>query len=212
MRKVTVIDYGIGNLFSIANALNHCGAEMVFTADPAKVAAAERLVLPGVGAFKDGMAGLAERGLVDAVREYAHKERPFLGICLGMQMMLSASEEFGEHEGLGLIPGRVRAIASQGPDGTPHKIPHISWSPLLPAGDAGWGGTLLDGVAPGSTAYFVHSFTPVPDAEEHRLADTSYNGVRLSAVIARGHMYGTQFHPEKSGGLGLRMLNTFLNL
>lgn len=211
-KKVTVIDYGIGNLFSIANALHHCGAQMEFSGEPGRVLAAERLVLPGVGAFKDGVQGLRERGLIEAIREYAARERPFLGICLGMQMMLDESEEFGVHEGLGLVPGKVRAIEPTDARGNPHKIPHIGWSPLEPVDGKAWDGTIMAGVPLGTTAYFVHSFTPVPAGEEFRLADTHYDGRRLSAVIARGHVYGTQFHPEKSGAQGLRMLENFLAL
>lgn len=209
--KVTVIDYGIGNLFSIANALRHCSADMELTGDPAAVAGADRLILPGVGAFRDGMDGLHRRGLAEAISAFIARERPFLGICLGMQMMLDRSEEFGLYEGLGLIPGSAVRIEATGAEGRPHKIPHIGWSELARSGRP-WEGTLLEGISEGECAYFVHSYTAVPDGEEYRLADTFYDGRRLSAVIARGHVYGTQFHPEKSGAYGLKMLNTFLGL
>lgn len=210
--NVTVINYGVGNLFSIANAFNHLGANISIVSEPEGIKSADRLVLPGVGAFRKGMEELRGRGLVDAIRIYAECGRPFLGICLGMQMMLDRSEEFGENEGLGLIPGSVRAIEPTDVDGEPHKIPHIAWSPLEKAGGNAWNGTILDSVAEGTTAYFVHSYTPVPDGEQYRLADTHYNGRRLSAAISRGHLYGTQFHPEKSGEQGLEMLRAFLAL
>ena len=126
--SVTVIDYGVGNLLSVSRALEHCGAQVDLADNPAQIARAHRLVLPGVGAFKDGMDGLRERALVEPIRQYASGGRPLLGICLGMQLLLDVSEEFGAHEGLGLIPGRVAAIPATTADGVPHKIPHIGWN------------------------------------------------------------------------------------
>ena len=128
--QVTVIDYGVGNLFSVTKALERVGAEVVLSAAAADIANAQRLVLPGVGAFADGMRGLAERGLIEPIKTFAASGRPFLGICLGMQMMLDSSEEFGNHQGLGLIPGRVVAVPSVGSSGQAHKIPHIGWAAL----------------------------------------------------------------------------------
>ncbi len=211
--KVTVIDYGIGNIFSIANVLDYFGAEMILTSLPAEVAEAERLILPGVGAFRDGMEGLRIRNLTDAIHTFVEKERPFLGICLGMQMMLDLSEEFGEHEGLGLIPGRVVLIPNTGKDGTPHKIPHIGWNIIKrPENDREWEGTILQDIPEETAVYFVHSFSAVPENEEHRLADTFYNGRRISAVITKGYLYGCQFHPEKSGDKGLFIIKNFLEV
>jgi imidazole glycerol-phosphate synthase subunit HisH len=211
MPRVTVIDYGMGNLLSVSRALEHCGAEVLTTCDPERVAQAERLILPGVGAFADGMAGLRERGLIEPIREFARAGRPFLGICLGMQMMLDSSEEFGNHEGLGLVPGRVAAIPSTGVDGRPHKIPHIGWNKLLmPTPETSWENTILAGLSPGSSGYFVHSYAAVPKYPEHRLADCDYNGILISAVIKSGSHYGCQFHPEKSGEVGLEILRSFI--
>lgn len=213
MPTVTVIDYGIGNLLSVTRAMEHCGAEVTLTDSAADVVSADRLVLPGVGAFADGMAGLRERGLVEAIRVYAGTGRPFLGICLGMQMMLDRSEEFGVHEGLGLIPGRVVAIPLTGEDGASHKIPHIGWNELLlPGPEVVWQDTLLAGVTQGDSLYFVHSFTAVPDNPAHRLADCRYNGRLISAVIRSGSLYGCQFHPEKSGTVGLSIVHNFLGI
>jgi imidazole glycerol-phosphate synthase subunit HisH len=163
-----------------------------------------------VGAFADGMAGLRERGLIEPVRQFAASRRPLLGICLGMQMLLSSSEEFGQHEGLGLIAGRVLAIPSTGIDGAPHKIPHIGWAGLEASQGAAWDGSILRDVRPGSTVYMVHSYTAVPDDLTHRLADCRYDGRLISAAIRAGEVYGCQFHPEKSGPVGLRILATFL--
>lgn len=214
---MTVIDYGIGNLLSVCRAIEHCGAEARLTSDASEVASAERLVLPGVGAFKDGMKGLTDLGLDQAIKEFAAKDRPFLGICLGMQMMLDTSEEFPEpdgrlHQGLGLIPGAVIPIPLVGTDGTSHKVPNVGWHELVRPEGRDWAGTILNGVPEKSAVYFVHSFTPAPVEEVHRLADIYYNGVRLSAVINRGMLYGCQFHPEKSGETGLQIIKNFLSL
>lgn len=208
--SVTVIDYGMGNLHSVCRALEKVGAAPVLTEQPEALAAANHLVLPGVGAFKDGMAELAKRGFVDAVRNYAKSGKPLLGICLGMQMLFEESEEFGRHRGLGVMPGAVRAIPSQGADGLPHKIPHIGWNALVAPGGASWEGTLLSGIPAGTEVYFVHSYTAQPVEEALRLADADYDGCRVSAVVREGHVYGCQFHPEKSGPAGLAMLRNFL--
>ena len=210
--SVTVVDYGIGNLLSVSRALEQCGAKVLLTDDPMQIAQAQRLVLPGVGAFKDGMDGLQARALVDTLREFAATGRALLGICLGMQMLLDFSEEFGTHAGLGLIPGRVLAIPATSPSGAPHKIPHIGWNELQAPGATKWAGTILDGVRPGSSVYFVHSFTAFPDDPACRLADASYDGCLVSAAIQSGNIYGCQFHPEKSGEVGLNVLRQFLTL
>ena len=208
--KVTVIDYGIGNLFSVGRALEHCGAEVTLTSDPALIDRAPRLVLPGVGAFADGMQGLRDRGLVEPIRRYAASGRPLLGICLGMQMLASASEEFGEHEGLGLVPGRVVAVPSVATDGRPLKVPHIGWAPLLEPRKGAWRNSLLEHSTPATTVYLVHSFSVVPDDPSDRLADCDHGGHRLCAALRRGRIQGCQFHPEKSGPAGLAMMAAFL--
>jgi glutamine amidotransferase len=208
--KVTVIDYGIGNLYSVTRAFEHCGAEVSVANDPAAVPEAPRLVLPGVGAFADGMAGLRERGLIEPIRRYAESGRPLLGVCLGMQMLASVSEEFGEHEGLSVIPGRVRPVPATTTEGAPQKIPHIGWSPLLAPTDTEWGGSILTDTAPGTAVYLVHSFEVSPSDPAHRLADCLYGGPRVCAAIRRGSVFGCQFHPEKSGPAGLAIISRFL--
>jgi len=212
MKKVTIVDYGIGNLLSVRRAFEYCGADVEMADSPTVIAKAERLVLPGVGAFTDGMKGLANNNLVDAIRDYSAKNSPFMGICLGMQMMLDSSEEFGFHKGLGLIPGSVVRIGDKSVDGVSHKIPHIGWNSLLEGQAGAWRNTILHQTLPGESAYFVHSFTPVPCDEKHRLADCEYGGLILSAVIQSGYLYGCQFHPEKSGQVGLRIIESFLKL
>lgn len=211
---VTVIDYGIGNLLNVVRALQHCGAQVRVVEKASEVEALpDRLVLPGVGAFADGMAELRARGFDDLVRRFAGTGRPFLGICVGAQMLFDAGEEFGEHAGLGLIPGRVQPVPACDAAGQRHRIPHIGWSRLeRPPARASWDATILSAIPVGEPVYFVHSFAPVPAHEAHRLADTFYDGVRICAAVARDQIYGCQFHPERSGPHGLRMLSTFLEL
>lgn len=213
MKNVVIVDYGMGNLLSVQRAFEHCGARVRITSSPAQIEKAEFLVLPGVGAFADGMRELERRGLVKPIRASTKTGRPFLGICLGMQMMLETSEEFGIYEGLALIPGKVVMITKSGPDGTSHKIPHIGWNSLLPLHDNGnWDNTILHGISPGESVYFVHSFSAVPARPENDLADCSYNGLRLCAAIQSGNVYGCQFHPEKSSSVGLRIIDNFLKI
>ncbi len=207
---VTVIDYGIGNLYSVGRALEHCGATVTFAHDAATVAAASRLVLPGVGAFADGMQGLRDRGLADAIRHYAASGRPLLGICLGMQMLASVSEEFGEHEGLGIIPGRVVAVPGTTTTGQPQKTPHIGWNTLQPAPGARWADTALSDTPPGTAVYLVHSYHVRPDNHAYLHAVCDYGGHAITAAIGRGAILGCQFHPEKSGPAGLRVLAAFV--
>lgn len=210
--SVTVIDYGMGNLYSVCRAFEHLGADVLLTDRPQDVLVANCLVLPGVGAFKHGMAELETRGLVPALQAYARKNRPVLGICLGMQMLLDHSEEFGTHRGLGIIPGAVRAIPKTGANGAPHKIPHIGWNRLIAPAHASWKDTLLDDMSEGVEVYFVHSYTAEPESESVRLADSDYDGRRISAIVRKGNVYGCQFHPEKSGTVGLQMLRNFLSI
>lgn len=209
-RRVTIVDYGVGNISSVRRAFEHFGAAVTVANSPEDILQADRVVLPGVGAFSDGMAELKQRGLVDPIRAFVAFGRPFLGICLGMQMMLESSEEFGRHEGLGLIPGRVVAIPATGADGTPHKVPHTGWNKLIMPGNNRWQRSLLEQTVPGSSVYFVHSFAVIPDRPEHRLADCDYNGRVICAAVSSGSAFGCQFHPEKSAAVGLEIISKFL--
>ena len=211
--EVAVIDYGVGNLLSVRRGLEHCGAVVTMTADPDVILSAPRVILPGVGAFADGMAGLCRDGLDAVVREVAARGVPLLGICLGMQMLLDESDEFGITPGLGLIPGRVVPVPSTTTDGYLQKIPHIGWNVLaLPQGLESWDGTLLQEVKSGEAVYFVHSFMANPSSPSHRIADCLYGGVSISAAIGRENIFGCQFHPEKSGEVGLTVLRRFLSI
>lgn len=211
--EVTVIDYGVGNLLSVRRGLEQCGGTVTVTSDGASILTAPRVVLPGVGAYSNAMAELHQRGLGAVVRELAARGTPLLGICLGMQMLLDESNEFGVTAGLGLIPGQVIPIPSTTIDGRPLKIPHIGWNGLvLPDRRADWNGTLLQTTEPGEAVYFVHSFMANPIDSTHRVADCIYGDRIISAVIARDNVYGCQFHPEKSGEAGLKILRRFLAL
>lgn len=208
--EITVIDYGVGNLLSVQRGLEHCGAKVFLTSDPDAVLAAERVVLPGVGAFANAMQALQERGLVAAIQGLAKKGTPLLGICLGMQLLLDESEEFGLTKGMGLIPGRVVPVPTQAISGEAQKIPHVGWNALVLAESrTDWKGSLLQDNTPGEAAYFVHSFMSVTADPAHRLADCLYGGHRVPAAIARGRISGCQFHPEKSGEVGLKILRRF---
>ena len=203
----------MGNLLSVRRGLEHCGATVVITDDPHTIMASSRVVLPGVGAFADGMAGLRDRGLDAVLHEVARERIPLLGICLGMQMLLEHSNEFGSNAGLCLIPGNVIAVDATAVGGKNPKIPHIGWNALVPPqGRADWNDTLLRNTPVGESVYFVHSFMAYPTNPAHRIADCIYCGRRIAAVIGRDNIFGCQFHPEKSGPVGLGILNAFLRL
>jgi len=209
---VTIVDYGVGNLRSVARAFAEVGAEALVTSDTNAVADAARLVLPGVGAFSRTMAGLRDSAMVEPIVAHCRADRPFLGICVGMQMMMEESEEFGLHPGLGLLSGRVRAVPATGADGRVHKIPHIGWSRLMPGPGADWEKTPLSATRPGDSVYFVHSFSAHPDGDDTVVAVTDYDGCSIAAVIGAGRVFGCQFHPEKSGPVGLGILARFMEL
>jgi imidazole glycerol-phosphate synthase subunit HisH len=210
-KRVTIVDYGIGNVFSVMRAIEHVGGIAVLTDDPQQIIESELLVIPGVGAFPSGMAGLRERGLIEPIRSFAASGRPVLGICLGMQMLVTESEEFGLHEGLDLIRGRVVPVESED-NGRALKIPHIGWSSLqMPSSRASWDGTLLEKLPDNPEAYFVHSYTVVTDRSEDLLAETMYGDCHVGAAIQHENVTGFQFHPEKSGEVGLMILRNFLD-
>jgi len=209
--KVGVIDYGVGNLLSVQRGLEHCGARVTLTADPKQILAAERVVLPGVGSFGNAMQALERFGLVSPIRELAYRQTRVLGICLGMQLLLEESEEFGLTTGLGLIPGRVIPVPVQTTSGEMQKIPHVGWNALQPSSASrGWSGTLLQDNCTLEAAYFVHSFMAVPSDPNHRIAECVYGGHLVPAAIGRDQITGCQFHPEKSGEVGLKILRRFI--
>lgn len=197
---ITIIDYGMGNLRSVAKALEYLGLESETTAEPERIAAAERLILPGVGAFGDAMGELEKRRLIAPIVDYARSGRPFIGICLGMQLLFDESEESPGIAGLGLIPGRVRRFEPG------LKVPHMGWNTVRQARPS----ALFAGVPDNDYFYFVHSYyvDPAPEAAEAAAGMTTY-GIEFAAVLSHGNIFGTQFHPEKSQQRGLRMLENF---
>ena len=201
---IAIVDYGVGNLFSLNSSLEMIGAESIVTADEAVLRGADKILLPGVGAFEDAAEKLRASGLANLLKELAQQGKPLLGICLGMQMLFEKSYEYGEHEGLGLIPGSVRPIRDVIP--ADYKIPHIGWNALHFCRE----NPLFRYVQEGDCVYFVHSFYAA-DCEDHVVATAEY-GAELTAAVAKGNVYGCQFHPEKSGSVGLKILKAFAEL
>ena len=202
---IAIIDYGVGNLFSLKSSFAAIGAEAVVTADPAVIDAADRIILPGVGAFEDAARKLRESGMADVVRQQAASGKPIMGICLGMQLLFDKSYEYGEHRGLGLIPGAVRPIRDVIP--TAYKVPHIGWNALTFVGEKS---RLFQYLNEGDCVYFVHSYYAA-DCGNAVTATAEY-GAPLTAAVERGNVYGCQFHPEKSGKVGLSILKAFCEL
>ena len=200
---IAIIDYGVGNLFSLSSSLRAVGAEVVVTDDREILKKADRLILPGVGAFADAAAKLRADGLDSFVREQAASGKPLLGICLGMQLLFEKSYEFGEHQGLGLIPGEI--VPMQGTIPADLKIPQIGWNGVFSLKTP-----LFDGIEEGTRFYFVHSYR-ADCPEGYACARTEYYDIYPSAVWS-GNVYGVQFHPEKSGAAGLRLLKNFCGM
>jgi glutamine amidotransferase len=197
---IALLDYGIGNLRSVEKALETVGARVQLTDKPELIRQADQIVLPGVGAFGDGMAGLRQRGLVEVIRETAARGIPILGICLGMQLLFETSEELGKHPGLGLLSGSVCRFPENG-----LKIPQTGWNQL----DLETPNPLLHGIHSGDYAYFNHSYFCRPTSQSLLLVSTEY-GLRYASVVGSANLYGVQFHPEKSQAVGLQILRNFV--
>lgn len=211
--NVTILDYGVGNLYSVQRAFEVCGAsDICVSSDPDAIRNADRLVLPGVGAFADGMRGLRSRRLDQAICQFANSGRPLLGICLGMQMLATTSEEFGEHTGLNLIPGRVSPIPSKDLDGIGLKAPFIGWSHLDCPPNVHWEGGILESLNRKQAVFLVHSFQFTPDSQSNMLGTYQYGGHAVTAAVVKDNIVGLQFHPEKSGKIGLGILSNFLKI
>ncbi len=201
MNEVVLIDAGVGNLHSVHKALEHVGARVHRTQDPEVVRRATKMVLPGVGAFGDFMAGLRKHGLEEAVREALARGVPLLGICVGMQALFEVSYELGTHAGLGLLPGEVRRF----PDQPGLKVPHTGWNQIWIRKTS----PLLTGIPSGAYVYFNHSYYCVPASDAPVVAETDY-GLRYASIVQKDHIFGVQFHPEKSQRVGLQILANFV--
>ena len=212
MMSTVVIDYGIVNLKNILRSFEYIGVPIDSAVDPDQVLKADRIILPGVGAFASGMNELRTRGMDEAVKCIANAGRPVLGICLGMQMLLDSSIEYGQHQGLGLIPGSVVPIPTNSAGMGRRKIPHIGWNALrYPSHASSWKNSCLNRAPEGSFFYFVHSFMVVPEKSSHILAQCIYEGLSVTAAIKKDNITGLQFHPERSGPIGLEILHEFMD-
>jgi len=202
-QRVVVLDYGAGNLRSVARAVEHAGFPPEVSADPRALDRASAVVMPGVGAAADTMRNLQQCGLVEPLREYIAANRPFLGVCMGMQALLTASDEGGDHPCLNVVTGRVRRLPSK--NGVALKIPHMGWNRVEQVAEH----TVFAGIPNGSYFYFVHSYYPDPEDRSLVIGTTDY-GVTFASAVARDNLVATQFHPEKSGEAGLRLYHNFL--
>lgn len=211
--QTVVVDYGIGNVFSVCNALRAVGCDPILTDDLSKIRAADRVLLPGVGAFARAMDALQSSGTTDALRDFIATDRPFLGICIGMQVLMERSTEFGDHHGLGFIAGEVAQVEKLVDQGGERRVPHIGWAALHSDNPpALWKDTPLSEISAGSDAvYFVHSYHCLPSNPDHRVAFADYDGLEITAAVRRDNIFGVQFHPERSGEVGLKILRAFLD-
>jgi glutamine amidotransferase len=199
---IVIINYGLGNLHSVQKAVAHVGGDAVVTDDPQMILGADKVILPGVGAFADGMQGLESRGLVQVVQDAAAQRKPLLGICLGMQLLFEESEEKGCHEGLGLLPGKVVFFTQPG-----IKVPQIGWNQIEMVKPS----ALMNGLQDGDYVYFNHGYYCIPEETRDALTTTDY-GVGFASSVERGNIFGVQFHPEKSQKVGLQILKNFVEL
>ena len=211
--NVVVIDYGLGNLLSVVRAFENCGAKVIISSDANEIMKADKLVLPGVGAFANGMLELNKRGLVESIQKFVKSGKPLLGICLGMQLLFSESDEFGLHKGLDLLSGRVIKIPKELPDGKWRKIPHIGWNELIFSSTNHLRkNSLLAGIEENSAVYFIHSFAVILEDSSILIAECNHEEFTISAIVQKDLIFGCQFHPEKSGSIGLAIIKNFLKL
>jgi glutamine amidotransferase len=207
--KIAIINYDIGNVQSILNAFEKQGVNAILTREKNEILDADGVILPGVGAFSFGMGNLKKYNLINTINEYVKTNKPFMGICLGMQMLFEESEEFGKTLGLGLISGEVIKLPIQ--NSKFEKLPHVSWNELSQK-NIGWDQTILNEIEENSDMYFVHSFIAIPKDDRHILSTTEYSGYEFCSSVKKDNIYGCQFHPEKSGKIGLKIINNFIKI
>ena len=207
---VAIVDYGMGNLFSIKNACENVGLSAAVTSDPETIANSRAVILPGVGAFGDAMVHLKELDLITPIRETAFSGKPFLGICLGMQLLVSRSFEFGEHQGLDIIKGDVVKFEDPVDEmARKLKVPQVGWNHVFAGEKARWEGSLLAGVPEGEFMYFVHSYYVKPDEDDVVLSVSKYGNIQFCSSLAQGNIWACQFHPERSGIKGMKLYENF---
>jgi glutamine amidotransferase len=207
-KKVLIIDYMLGNLFSVNQAFINIGLNIKITSNPADVEMADAIVLPGVGAFNDAMNNLGSLNLIEPIKRHVNAGKPFMGICLGLQLLFSESEEFGYTKGLDLVKGNVKRFNNINREGETRKVPQISWNQIFKVGDHTWKNTPLEGLKEGEFLYFVHSFFVEP-AESVGLSHTNYDGHDYISSIIKNNIFACQFHPEKSAREGLKIYNNW---
>ena len=209
--EISILDYGVGNIKSIRNAFEKSGVKTRVVENFDEILQAKALVIPGVGAFSEASKSLKANNFSSAIKEFSKSNKPILGICLGMQLLFDSSTEFGKTEGLGLISGTVNCLK---PNKENYKLPHVSWNYLLPANNdkMQWKNTILENLECTEEVYFVHSFAAVPKDEIHSLSITEYGGQKFCSSVKKGNIYGCQFHPEKSGAIGLKIIGNFCRI
>ncbi|MFH1583257.1 MAG: imidazole glycerol phosphate synthase subunit HisH [Candidatus Falkowbacteria bacterium] len=206
--KITIVDYGVGNLYSLKRALGFFGVKADISEDEAFIKKSDAVILPGVGSFEAGMKGLKLRGLIDVIRKFAELNKPMLGICLGAQLMLGTGHEFGIFDGLNIIKGKVVHFPKLESN---EKVPHIGWNNVYKSSQK-WERSIFNSMAENFDAYFVHSYILVPDNKENVFSLTKYGEYEFCSSIRKGNIYGCQFHPEKSGSVGLELIRNFIEL
>jgi len=210
-KTVSVLDYGASNLHNVARAVQASGCSVDVVSDPGELTNANRLILPGVGAFGHGMTNLRESGFKGPLLAFIESGKPLLGICLGMQMLFDGSEECPSEQGLGVLPGMVTTIPRSGQP-VRRKTPHIGWTGLHRPDDVSWSSTPLQGITTDDSVYFVHSFAAVADNTDHQIAVSEHAGFRFTSFVQIENVFGCQFHPEKSGPVGLEIIRRFIQL
>ena len=215
MKQISIVDYGLGNLLSVKQALEFCSDDkdknVVITSSPTIIQDSDYLVLPGVGAFENAMQAILSRDLEVPIKNFASTGKPLLGICLGMQILGTCSEEFGQHDGLNLIPGKVSHIGETNTDGSARKVPSIGWKSLNINSNTSTSNNSLSSYE-AKSVYFVHSFHFIPENKSHLIASYDYGGTEISAAVQKDNIIGYQFHPEKSSETGLKILKSFLDI
>lgn len=208
-KLVTILDYGAGNLLSVQRIFETCGASVLLTSDPKKIYLAERLVVPGVGAFGNCMDSIRSNNFIEPIMKHIGSELPLLGICVGMQMLFDFSEEFGKHDGLGILKGKITKIPKNEDSNHSYKVPHIGWEELIENNT--WENTILSGVSSLDSVYFLHSFSAYPEDDKDLLASYRLGKHTITAAVQKNNIMGTQFHPEKSGEVGMKIIKNFLS-
>lgn len=210
-KKVVIIDYELGNLFSVKQACEYLGYPAIVSTKPEDLLQADYAILPGVGAFSDAMQNLDSFGLTDAIHEYVKRGKPLMGVCLGLQLLLGESEEFGSTKGLNLLPGKVKKFPVQVIDNNAYKVPQIQWNTISEPAAGRWKDTPLQSCKPGDFMYFVHSFYAEPADKQVVLTTTTYGRQQYCSAIIKDNVFATQFHPEKSGLYGLNIYKEWFN-